>query len=208
MLALEPYESQVRRWPPRGRHLLAQHDTESIVVYQAYRPSIGRWAAEHGHFGGGGFSFDRMSWIKPNFLWMMYRCGWARKEGQEVVLALRMKREAFDDLLARAVESSFHPEAWPDRDAWQAAVRRSDVRLQWDPDHAPSGSPVERRAVQIGLRGEALRGLEGSALLDVEDVTPLVHEQREHVGTSALLTPRETVYEARDEPTKRRLRLD
>ncbi|MCB9602544.1 MAG: DUF4291 domain-containing protein [Sandaracinus sp.] len=208
MLALEPYESQVRRWPTRGRHLLAQHDADSIVVYQAYRLSIGRWAAEHGRLGGGGFSFDRMSWIKPNFLWMMYRCGWARKEGQEVVLALRLKREAFDDLLAHAVESSFHPEAWPDRDAWQAAVRRSDVRLQWDPDHAPSGSPVERRAVQIGLRGEALRGLAGSALLDVEDVTPLVHEQREQVGTSALLTPRETVYEARDEATKRRLRLD
>jgi len=27
-----------------------------------------------------------MSWIKPNFLWMMYRCGWGTKEGQQVTL--------------------------------------------------------------------------------------------------------------------------
>ena len=66
-----------------GRHVLAQYDAETVVVYQAYRPSIGAFAATHGYFGGG-FSPSRMSWIKPNFLWMMYRCGWATKEGQEV----------------------------------------------------------------------------------------------------------------------------
>jgi hypothetical protein len=38
-----------------------------VVVYQAYRPEIGHFAAQHGYFGGS-FSLDRMSWIKPNFL--------------------------------------------------------------------------------------------------------------------------------------------
>jgi hypothetical protein len=73
-LKMEPYLAQRRRWPESGRHILAQFDDESVVVYQAYRPQIGCFAAEHGFFGGA-FELDRMSWIMPNFLWMMYRSG-------------------------------------------------------------------------------------------------------------------------------------
>jgi hypothetical protein len=73
-LITEPYLAQQARWPASGRHILAQFDVESVVVYQAYRPAIGHFAARHGYFGGG-FSLGRMSWIKPNFLWMMYRSG-------------------------------------------------------------------------------------------------------------------------------------
>ena len=74
----EFHQIQVARWPKSGRHILAQYDDETIVVYQAYRPSIGSFAAEHGYFGGE-FSYSRMSWIKPNFLWMMFRSGWGTK---------------------------------------------------------------------------------------------------------------------------------
>ncbi|GET40082.1 hypothetical protein MiSe_48900 [Microseira wollei NIES-4236] len=74
-LVTESYLAQIDRWPKTGRHILAQFDDESIVVYQAYRPAIGHFAASHGYFGGE-FSLNRMSWIKPNFLWMMYRSGW------------------------------------------------------------------------------------------------------------------------------------
>src|ERR1044071_4802605 len=100
-LRLESFQAQSARWPASGRHVLAQYDDESVVVYQAYRPAIGRFAAEHGYFGGE-FSLGRMSWIKPNFLWMMYRCGWATKQGEEVVLAVWLAREAFDRILALA----------------------------------------------------------------------------------------------------------
>jgi hypothetical protein len=77
-LVTEPYLAQFRRWPQTGRHILAQFDESTIVVYQAYRPAIGNFAASHGYFGGP-FSLNRMSWIKPNFLWMMYRSGWGTK---------------------------------------------------------------------------------------------------------------------------------
>src|SRR5690348_1890104 len=105
-LHTEPYLSQLAHWPREGRHILAQYDDESVVVYQAYRPAIGHFAARNGYFSGE-FSFSRMSWIKPNFLWMMYRCGWASKQGQEVVLAIRIKRSGFDSLLAQAVYSTY-----------------------------------------------------------------------------------------------------
>ena len=142
-LKTEPYLEQRQRWPASGRHILAQFDDESVVVYQAYRPEIGHFAAEHGYFGGA-FSLDRMSWIKPNFLWMMFRSGWGTKEGQEVTLAVWLRRSAFDAILKEAVHSTFVPEVYASQDEWKQAVARSSVRLQWDPDHDPSGAKVER----------------------------------------------------------------
>ena len=47
-LITEPYTTQVARWPRSGRHILAQFDAESVVVYQAYNPAIGHFAARHG----------------------------------------------------------------------------------------------------------------------------------------------------------------
>jgi hypothetical protein len=34
---------------------------DSVVVYHAYRPEIGRYAATHGSFDGRYFSFERVS---------------------------------------------------------------------------------------------------------------------------------------------------
>jgi hypothetical protein len=138
-----------------------------------------------------------MSWVKPNFLWMMYRCGWATKEGQEVVLAVWLQRAAFDAILEAAVPSTFWPERYADNAAWQEAVAGSDVRLQWDPDHGPSGAPVERRAVQLGLRGETLRNYARPWITRMEDVSAFCRDQ--HVrwrdgGDAALVTPREEPY--------------
>ena len=107
-LVTEKYLTQVSNWPERGKHILAQFDENSIVVYQAYRPEIGHFAVSKGYFGGE-FSLSRMSWIKPNFLWMMYRSGWGTKIGQEVILAVTIQRTAFDEILAKAVHSIFIP---------------------------------------------------------------------------------------------------
>ena len=145
-LRTEPYLEQRRRWPPGGRHILAHFDDESVVVYQAYRPEIGHFAARHGYFSGA-FSLGRMSWVKPNFLWMMYRSGWGTKEGQEVTLAVWLWRAAFDAILRQAVHSTFVPEGYSNEADWRRAVAESSVRLQWDPDHDPIGDKVERRAI-------------------------------------------------------------
>jgi len=102
MRALERHADQLVHWPKSGKHVLAQFDDTTVVVYQAYKPAIGHHAAKHQKFGGG-FSFERMSWIKPNFLWMMYRSGWCTKTDQEVTLALRLTRVGFDEILSQAV---------------------------------------------------------------------------------------------------------
>jgi hypothetical protein len=51
-LVTEPYLTQVSRFPKNGRHIIAQYDDHSIVVYQAYSPEIGNFAATHNYFGG------------------------------------------------------------------------------------------------------------------------------------------------------------
>ncbi len=207
-LRTEPYLAQHARWPAEGRHVLAQYDDDTVVVYQAYRPSIGEAAAREGRLGGGGFSFSRMSWIKPNFLWMMFRSGWGTKPDQEVTLAITLRREGFDAILAEAVHSGHVPAVYGEKRAWEEAVRHADVRLQWDPDHAPGGTPVERRAVQLGLRGETLRRFAAEWTVSIEDLSPFVSAQRENRLShrhEALITPREDVYPVRDPAVVARL---
>lgn len=202
MLQLVPYLSQAATLPTEGRHILAQFDDDTLVVYQAYKPSIAEWAVAHGRLGGPEFGLGRMSWVKPNFLWMMYRCGWATKQDQERVLALRIDRRFFDELLALAVPSSRDRRRFDSEAAWREAVKRSDVRLQWDPDHDPSGAPLPRRAIQLGLRGEVLRRLCEEELREVHDVTAMVTSERVHVAAGrldALSVPREAVYRPGEE---------
>ncbi|MFD5200175.1 DUF4291 family protein [Streptomyces sp. NPDC058375] len=57
--------------PPRYE-IRALHTATTVTVYQAYRPAIGLPAARDGRFPAE-WKRDRMTWIKPSFLWMMYR---------------------------------------------------------------------------------------------------------------------------------------
>lgn len=173
----EAYLKQKEKWPREGRHILAHFDETSVVVYQAYRPAIGHFAARRGTLGGE-FSLNRMSWFKPNFLWMMYRSGWGTKENQEVTLTIRIKRSFFESVLEQAVVSSYDAEVYGEIEEWKRAVAASSVRLQWDPDHSPSGAPLQRRAIQLGLRGQALEEYVRDAIIEIEDISPFVEEQR------------------------------
>jgi Domain of unknown function (DUF4291) len=202
------YSEQNAIWPRSGRHILAHYDDETIVVYQAYKPSTREWSVAHGQLGGPEFSFNRMSWIKPNFLWMMYRCGWASKEAQETVLGLRIHRAFFELILERAVPSTFDAALYADHDGWRQALATSEVRSQWDPDHAPSGAAVERRAIQLGLRGETLRTFATTALREVIDMTAFVHEQAAHVGSAKLQTPTERPFVPTSAIARRQVALD
>jgi hypothetical protein len=206
-LKTEPYLDQLRRWPVVGRHILAQFDTDTVVVYQAYRPAIGLFAAEHQRFGGE-FSLHRMSWIKTNFLWMMYRSGWGTKEGQQVTLAVRLQRPAFEEILRCAVHSSYVQEVHGSPENWKARLAGSPVRLQWDPDHDPSGNKQERRAIQLGLAGDVLRQYAHDWIIRIEDISEFVAEQRANAaveGFAGLLTPREDVYPVSDPEVAARL---
>ena len=209
-LVTRPYREQLDTWPQAGRHIMAHYDDSTVVVYQAYRPSIARFAVANQRFGGD-FSFNRMSWIKPNFLWMMFRCGWATKVDQESVLAVRLKRSGFDEILGAAVHSAYVAEQYASKEVWDEQLRSSSVRLQWDPDHDPTGARVERRAIQLGLSGDILRRYATEWIVEIEDITSFAAEQRAKATTSNhqhLIVPVESPYRPNSEAIASRLGLE
>lgn len=68
---------------------------------------------------------------------MMHRSGWATKENQERILAIRLKKSDALKILEEAVLSSFSTDSYKDEGQWKAKMAKSEVRVQWDPDHAP-----------------------------------------------------------------------
>ena len=198
-LKTKNYLEQLKEWPQSGKHILAQYTDDYVIAYQAYRPSIGKFAAENQYFGGD-FSFSRMSWIKTNFLWMMYRSGWGTKAGQEVTLAIYLKRNYFESILSAAYPST-NVHDLP-KDEWDQQIAETNVRLQWDPDHDPQGAKQERKAIQLGLRKEFLEPFSGKGILHVEDISDFVSTQREIVRSNELhklITPNESCFLVSDE---------
>ncbi len=196
MIKYENYKEQLAHWPRTGRHILAQYDDDNIVVYQAFRSAIALYAIDNQKFGGEAYSFSRMTWIKPNFLWMMYRSGWGTKEGQEYTLAITIPRNFFDELLAVAAWSSFKADRYDKHQSWENHKNLSDVRLQWDPDHDPHGGKLERRAIQLGLKQQTLDSF-NKAIVSVEDLSPHVAKQKDiamYGDWSELSVPKETIY--------------
>ncbi|MFE7426535.1 DUF4291 domain-containing protein [Streptomyces sp. NPDC057545] len=185
--------------PVRPQHeIRALYTDTTITVYQAYAPFIGQPAARDGRFPEA-WKRDRMTWIKPSFLWMMYRCGWAVKEGQETVLAVEIAREGFDWALARSELSHYVRGVHADRAAWQDSLRRSPARVQWDPERDLRLDRLPYRSLQLGLSGEASRRYADEWTVAIRDVTPLARRIHEHVTAGRLdeaaeLLPREVPY--------------
>jgi hypothetical protein len=185
-IKIENYTDAKMAIPSTGQYVIAHQTDDEMVVYQAYKPSIAAYAVRHQFFGGSEYGYGRMSWIKPNFLWMMYRCGWASKLNQERVLALWIKKSTFENILDQAVLSSFNNNYYSDQESWRRQLQEQNVRLQWDPDHDPYGARLARRAIQLGLKGEMLERFGKEQLLDVEDITEFVLEQKKHVDARRL----------------------
>ena len=163
-----------------GRHtheVRALHTDETITVYQAYSERIAGPALVAGTFVPP-FKRERMTWIKPSFLWMMYRCGWGAKPDQKRVLAVDISREGFESALARSCLSHQDHRRHASREEWQAELAASPVRVQWDPERSTTLAPLEHRALQLGLSGPAVAGYVDEWITGVDDVTALAHEVR------------------------------
>ncbi|MFI8996397.1 DUF4291 domain-containing protein [Streptomyces sp. NPDC053542] len=188
------------RQTPPARRIRAVYTDTTVTVYQAYSPALGGPAARTGRFPAA-WKRDRMTWIKPSFLWMMYRCGWATKPDQECVLAVEIDRAGFDWALEHACLSHFDAAEHADRAAWKRALRGSPARVQWDPERDLHLRPLGYRSLQLGLAGEAARRYADEWTVAIRDVTPLVHRVHALVRDGDLaaaraLLPRELPYPA------------
>ncbi|WP_030194942.1 DUF4291 domain-containing protein [Streptomyces sp. NRRL S-87] len=166
----------------------ADYDARTVVVYQAYPSTIADAALRAGRFVAP-FSFRRMTWIKPSFLWLMHRSNWARKPGQERVLAVRMTREGWEQALSHAVPTTAHPEA----------VARAAVHLQWDPERSVRGEALNHYSIQVGIGRDLIRTFADEWVVGLTDHTPLVHRaavlvRSGRAAQARRLLPAERVY--------------
>lgn len=204
------YEKLQTTWPVQGNVVLHSSNInitgDTIILYQAYNDSIANYAVSNQTFRNcPDYSTTRMTWLKPNFLWMMYRSGWATKINQERILAITVKKEDFNEILGKSV-STTKKENFAD-------VKKQviDVRLQWDPDHNPFGEKLERRAIQIGIRGNVLDVFLSQQIMNICDITAFVQEQRNNVSRERLkllCVPSEQIYIIDDDLLRNHIKLD
>ncbi len=198
----EKYIEQKQRLPKSGRHIIGCNEDENIIVYQAFNPQIAAYAIANQQFGGPAYSFNRMSWIKPGFLWMMYRAGWATKEQQERILRITMPLTYFKTICSQATFTSYQQEVYDTAENWRATLDKTEVRLQWDPDHNPFGNKEDRKAIQLGMKGEVLRKFCTEWIVKIEDITDFVKAAHEKVlakNMEELFVPYEDVIEMNDD---------
>ncbi|MCX5376667.1 DUF4291 domain-containing protein [Streptomyces sp. NBC_00091] len=166
----------------------ADYDARTIVVYQAYAPAIADAALRAGRFVAP-FSFQRMTWIKPSFMWLMHRSNWGRKAGQERVLAVRMTREGWEEALSQAVLTTSDP----------AAVAQAAVHVQWDPERSPRGAALNHYSIQVGVGRHLIRTFTDDWVVGLTDLTPQVRKaatlmQTGQAAKAQRLVPPERAY--------------
>lgn len=180
------------------KEIRASYTPTTIRVYQAYRPEIADSALKRGTFQSPPFSLSRMTWIKPSFLWMMYRAGWGFKEvGQSRILAIDIARTGFEWALAHSCLS--HPPKDIDKEEWTRMKMERPVRIQWDPERDFHSNPLPHRSIQIGLSDEAGRRYVSEWITGITEVTELAHRihalvQEKNLPEATRLLPQEKPY--------------
>lgn len=196
---------------PKEREVRADFDRDTLTVYQAYSPAIAEAAVAEGRFVAP-FSFRRMTWIKPSFLWLMHRSNWAQKSGQEHVLAVRLRRAGWEKALALAVLTSFDPALFRSPEEWAEQFAAARVHLQWDPERSLRGASLPYSSIQVGLSRHVINEFVEEWVVGIEDYTPRVRKmynllQSGRADAAKRLLPPEKIYPLRTE-LGRRLLID
>ncbi|WP_226002961.1 DUF4291 domain-containing protein [Paenibacillus sp. BJ-4] len=160
----------------------AKYTDKCVTVYQAFNHLIANEILEGGTFGPS-FKLDRMTWIKPSFLWMMYRCGWGNKSDQERIFSINISKEGFDYILSKAVLTKYKPKIHGSSVKWKEMLNESDIIFQFDPDRDVYGNKLDRKAIQLGLRGDAVEKYINEWIVDINDITNTVHDWKLLINT-------------------------
>jgi hypothetical protein len=160
---------------PQQHEIRADFDRETIVVYQAYSPKIAEPALAAERFVPP-FSFHRMTWIKPSFLWLMHRSNWGQKAAQECILAIRIKRTGWEKALSLAVLTSFQPAAFASPADWAEQIAAAQVHVQWDPERSLRGARLPYSSIQVGVSRHMIREYVEEWVVSIGDYTPRVRK--------------------------------
>jgi hypothetical protein len=184
---------------PALNQIRADYEAQTIVVYQAYSLAIARAALEAGRFVPP-FSFNRMTWIKPSFLWLMERSNWGHKSGQEYILKVRISRSGWDEALNRGVLTSYASGAHRNAETWRLDFERAQVHVQWDPERSLRGSDLGYSTIQVGISRHLIERYVNDWVQEISDMTPQVRKihallQNGQSSKAAALLPKERIYQ-------------
>lgn len=194
---------------PAEHAIRADYGRETIVIYQAYPPAIADAALAARRFVPP-FSFQRMTWIKPSFLWLMHRSNWGLKSNQERILAVRVSRSGWEKALAQAVLTSFEATVFRSPREWDEQFRQATVHAQWDTERSLRGAGLPYFSIQIGLSRHVISEYVEEWVVGIDDLTPRVRKiydllQGGQADKARRHLPPERVYPVRPETGRRLL---
>jgi hypothetical protein len=109
-------------------------------------------------------------------LWLMHRSNWARKPGQERILAVRITRAGWEQALSQAVLTAPEPAIHGSAAAWRKAFETASVHLQWDPERSLRGAALNYYSVQVGIGRALIRSYVEQWVVTLTDLTPTVNK--------------------------------
>lgn len=95
-----------------------------------------------------------------------------------------------------------------DGNEWEKRFKNTDVYCQWDSDRSLNGNTLNRSAIQIGIKGDALRDFLDNGIYKIEDLTPTVrkwNDRRKKRQLSITELPSEKLYPVNDKKIRNRL---
>ncbi len=160
---------------PALNEIRADFDAQTLTVYQAYSSSIALPALKEKHFVPP-FSFGRMTWIKPSFLWLMERSNWGQKSGQEHILAVIITRAGWDEALSLGVLTGYESSVHRNAEDWRKQFEQAQVHVQWDPERSIRGADLGYNSIQIGISRHLIRRFVEEWITDIRDYAPLARK--------------------------------
>lgn len=189
------------------QEIRAEFDNKTITVYQAYSKEIAIPAIKNNRFEAP-FSFNRMTWIKPSYLWLMERSNWGEKANQEYILGIKIKRESWEKALSLGVLTHPDKDIYSNGFEWEKQFNEAKVHIQWDPERTLRGGKLEERTIQVGISRFLIDEFNNDWIVEIIDLTPLTKKinQLRKIGKyteAKKLLPNERIYTINSEIEKR-----
>jgi hypothetical protein len=169
-------------WDVPPHTLLATWDAESVVVWQAHGHRVADAVLARGSFDVPEWRTDRTSRFRVSLPSLLWRCSWGTRPGRERILAVRLSRSGFDEVLRRAVPADDDRAVYPTEASWRLAMRYATATVSWHPDRSLEGEPTAWDTARFGLRDSQLGAFAREWVRGVEDVSDWVAAQRPPEG--------------------------
>ncbi len=190
------------------QEIRADYNKETVTVYQAYGKSIALPAIRNNKFESP-FSFNRMTWIKPSYLWLMERSNWGTKSNQEYILGIKIKRTHWEKALSIGVLTDPDKSIYKSGALWNKEFQNAKIHIQWDPERTLKGVKMQVRSIQVGIGRDLIKEYNEEWIEEITDLTPLTKKIRlllkeGKYKEAKRLVPEEKIYEVPND-TKRRI---